>query len=119
VPEKTLGLILGGGRGERLFPLTQERSKPAVPFAASTAWWTSHQQLHQARDPPHLRPHPVQLRLASQSHQPHLSLDAFGRSFVDILAAEQTLESKNWYQGTADAVRQNLRHREPRGVDRT
>src|SRR3970282_738054 len=45
--------------------------------------------------------------------------DAFGRSFVDILAAEQTLESKNWYQGTADAVRQNLRHIVIRGgVDR-
>jgi glucose-1-phosphate adenylyltransferase len=121
VPEKTLGLILGGGRGERLFPLTKERSKPAVPFAGK----------YRLVDVPisncinaAIRRIFVLTQFNSASLHNHISrtyrFDAFGRSFVDILAAEQTLESKNWYQGTADAVRQNLRHIVSRGgVDRT
>ena len=120
MPEKTLGLILGGGRGERLFPLTQERSKPAVPFAGK----------YRLVDVPisncinaGIRRVFVLTQFNSASLHNHISrtyrFDAFGRSFVDILAAEQTLESKNWYQGTADAVRQNLRHIVSRGgVDR-
>ncbi len=121
MPEKTLGLILGGGRGERLFPLTKERSKPAVPFAGK----------YRLVDVPisncinaAIRRIFVLTQFNSASLHNHISrtyrFDAFGRSFVDILAAEQTLESKNWYQGTADAVRQNLRHIVSRGgVDRT
>ncbi len=120
MPEKTLGLILGGGRGERLFPLTKERSKPAVPFAGK----------YRLVDVPisncinaAIRRIFVLTQFNSASLHNHISrtyrFDAFGRSFVDILAAEQTLESKNWYQGTADAVRQNLRHIVSRGgVDR-
>jgi glucose-1-phosphate adenylyltransferase len=120
VPEKTLGLILGGGRGERLFPLTQERSKPAVPFAGK----------YRLVDVPisncinaGIRRIFVLTQFNSASLHNHIALtyrfDAFGRSFVDILAAEQTLENKNWYQGTADAVRRNLRHILSRGgVDR-
>ncbi len=120
MPEKTLGLILGGGRGERLFPLTQERSKPAVPFAGK----------YRLVDVPisncinaGIRRIFVLTQFNSASLHNHIALtyrfDAFGRSFVDILAAEQTLERKNWYQGTADAVRQNFRHILSRGgVDR-
>jgi glucose-1-phosphate adenylyltransferase len=120
VPEKTLGLILGGGRGERLFPLTQERSKPAVPFAGK----------YRLVDVPisncinaGIHRIFVLTQFNSASLHNHISrtyrFDSFGRGFVDILAAEQTLESKNWYQGTADAVRQNLRHIVSRGgVDR-
>ncbi len=120
MPEKTLGLILGGGRGERLFPLTQERSKPAVPFAGK----------YRLVDVPisncisaGIRRIFVLTQFNSASLHNHISrtyrFDSFGRGFVDILAAEQTLESKNWYQGTADAVRQNLRHIVSRGgVDR-
>jgi glucose-1-phosphate adenylyltransferase len=111
VPEKTLGLILGGGRGERLYPLTQERSKPAVPFAGK----------YRLVDVPisncinaGIRRIFVLTQYSSASLHNHITrtyrFDSFGRGFVDILAAEQTLESKNWYQGTADAVRQNLRH---------
>ncbi|HEY7697949.1 MAG TPA: sugar phosphate nucleotidyltransferase, partial [Vicinamibacteria bacterium] len=111
MPEKTLGLILGGGRGERLFPLTQQRSKPAVPFAGK----------YRLVDVPisncisaGIRRIFVLTQFNSASLNNHISrtyrFDSFGRGFVDILAAEQTLESKNWYQGTADAVRQNLRH---------
>jgi glucose-1-phosphate adenylyltransferase len=120
VPEKTLGIILGGGRGERLFPLTRERSKPAVPFAGK----------YRLVDVPisncinaGIRRIFVLTQFNSASLHNHIALtyrfDAFGRSFVDILAAEQTLQSKNWYQGTADAVRQNFRHILSRGgVDR-
>jgi glucose-1-phosphate adenylyltransferase len=121
VPEKTIGLVLGGGRGERLFPLTMQRSKPAVPFAGK----------YRLVDVPisncingGIRRIFVLTQFNSASLHNHISrayrFDSFGRGFVDILAAEQTLESKNWYQGTADAVRQNLRHILSRaGVDRT
>ena len=120
MPEKTLGLILGGGRGERLFPLTRERPKPAVPFGGK----------HRLVDVPisncinaGIRRIFVLTQFNSASLHNHISrtyrFDSFGRSFVDILAAEQTLESKAWYQGTADAVRQNLRHIVSRpGIDR-
>jgi glucose-1-phosphate adenylyltransferase len=120
VPERTLGLILGGGRGERLYPLTQQRSKPAVPFAGK----------YRLVDVPisncinaGIRRIFVLTQFHSASLHNHITrtyrFDSFGRGFVDILAAEQTLQSKNWYQGTADAVRQNLRHIVSRGgVDR-
>jgi glucose-1-phosphate adenylyltransferase len=111
VPDNTLGLILGGGRGERLFPLTQQRSKPAVPFGGK----------YRLVDVPisncingGIRRIFVLTQFNSASLNNHVSrtyrFDSFGRSFIDILAAEQTLENPDWYQGTADAVRQNLRH---------
>jgi glucose-1-phosphate adenylyltransferase len=121
VPERTLGLILGGGRGERLYPLTQQRSKPAVPFGGK----------YRLVDVPisncinaGIRRIFVLTQFSSASLHNHINrtyrFDAFGRGFVDILAAEQTFERKNWYQGTADAVRQNLRHIVSLGgVDRT
>jgi glucose-1-phosphate adenylyltransferase len=111
VPDNTLGVILGGGRGERLFPLTKERSKPAVPFGGK----------YRLVDVPisncingGIRRIFVLTQFNSASLNNHISrayrFDSFGRSFIDILAAEQTLVRKDWYQGTADAVRQNLRH---------
>ncbi len=111
MPEKTLGLILGGGRGERLFPLTQQRSKPAVPFGGKYRLVdVSISNCINAG----IRRIFVLTQYNSASLHNHITktyrFDAFGRSFVDILAAEQTFENKSWYQGTADAVRQNLHH---------
>jgi len=111
VPDKTVGVILGGGIGTRLFPLTQERSKPAVPFGGK----------YRLVDVPisnclngGIRRIFVLTQFNSASLNNHVTrtyrFDNFGRSFVDVLAAEQTPERDLWYQGTADAVRQNLRH---------
>src|SRR6266446_1887619 len=80
-----LAVIMGGGQGTRLFPLTKERSKPAVPLAGKYRLVDIH---------------------ISQSYK----FDHFSDGFVEILAAEQTLTDTSWYQGTADAVRKNLIH---------
>lgn len=120
VPDRTLGIILGGGRGARLFPLTEERSKPAVPFGGK----------YRLVDVPisnclngGIRRVFVLTQFNSASLHNHVMrtyrFDSFGRSFVDILAAEQTPRRTDWYQGTADAVRRNLRHLMNRpGVER-
>lgn len=120
MPDKTVAVILGGGVGTRLFPLTRERSKPAVPFGGK----------YRLVDVPisnclngGIRRIFVLTQFNSASLNNHVTrtyrFDAFGRSFVDILAAEQTPERESWYQGTADAVRQNMRHIVNRpGVDR-
>jgi glucose-1-phosphate adenylyltransferase len=111
VPDKTLALILGGGIGARLYPLTAQRSKPAVPFGGK----------YRLVDVPisnclnsGIRRIFVLTQFNSASLHNHIGrtyrFDSFGRSFVDIMAAEQTPEHKDWFQGTADAVRQNLRH---------
>jgi len=107
----TLAVILGGGRGTRLFPLTHERSKPAVPIAGK----------YRLIDIPisnclnsNLRRIFVLTQYNSESLNKHVSLtykfDIFTSGFVTILAAEQTEERSDWFQGTADAVRQTLRH---------
>jgi glucose-1-phosphate adenylyltransferase len=109
--QDVLGVILGGGRGARLFPLTQLRSKPAVPIAGK----------YRLVDIPisnclssNLRRIFVLTQYNSQSLNRHISqtykFDVFSSGFVSILAAEQTEESRDWFQGTADAVRQSLRH---------
>lgn len=106
-----LTLILGGGRGNRLFPLTQARSKPAVPIGGK----------YRLIDVPisnclhaNLRRIFVLTQFNSASLNRHVAqsyrLDHFSQGFVDILAAEQTPESTQWFQGTADAVRQAWRH---------
>src|SRR5574342_1405828 len=106
-----LTLILGGGRGTRLFPLTHERSKPAVPIGGK----------YRLIDIPisnclnsGIRRIFVLTQYNSESLNKHLSLtykfDIFSSGFVSLLAAEQTEDSPEWYQGTADAVRQSLRH---------
>ena len=108
-----LSVILGGGRGSRLFPLTLQRSKPAVPIAGK----------YRLIDIPisnclnsGLRRMFVLTQFNSESLNKHVSLtykfDLFSNAFVSILAAEQTEDDPHWYQGTADAVRQSLRHLE-------
>ena len=109
--EDVLTLILGGGRGARLFPLTLMRSKPAVPIGGK----------YRLIDIPvsnclhaELRRIFVLTQFNSASLNRHIAqtyrLDLFTKGFVEILAAEQTPENPNWFQGTADAVRQAMRH---------
>ncbi len=106
-----LALILGGGRGTRLFPLTHLRSKPAVPIGG----------MYRLIDVPisnclhaDIRRIYVLTQFNSASLNRHIAetyrMDMFSRGFVEILAAEQTPDNTNWFQGTADAVRQAVRH---------
>lgn len=109
--KKVLSVILGGGVGSRLYPLTGSRSKPAVPIAGK----------YRLVDIPisncinsNLRRVFVLTQFNSASLNRHLKItyrfDRFSDAFVDILAAEQTRENQNWFQGTADAVRQIIPH---------
>lgn len=109
--DSTLAIILGGGRGTRLHPLTGHRSKPAVPIAGK----------YRLVDIPisnclnsGIRKIFVLTQFNSASLNRHIkntyNFDVFSSGFVDILAAEQTYKSQNWFQGTADAVRQSLHH---------
>jgi glucose-1-phosphate adenylyltransferase len=111
VNNEVLAIILGGGQGTRLFPLTQLRSKPAVPIAGK----------YRLIDIPvsnclhaDIRRIFVLTQFNSASLNRHISqsfrMDHFGHGFVEILAAEQTPDNPHWYQGTADAVRQAARH---------
>jgi glucose-1-phosphate adenylyltransferase len=111
-------LVLGGGRGTRLYPLTQFRSKPAVPVAGK----------YRLIDIPlsncinsGLNRIYVLTQFNSVSLHRHIrstyNFDAFDNGFVEILAAQQTLASASWYQGTADAVRQNLRYIQQPGIE--
>src|SRR5947208_4524469 len=106
-----LSLILGGGRGTRLFPLTQLRSKPAVPLAGKYRLIDIpisnciNSGLHRIY---------VLTQFLSVSLHRHIAntykFDMFSRGFVEVLAAQQTNEATDWYQGTADAVRQQVRY---------
>lgn len=106
-----VAVILGGGAGTRLYPLTASRSKPAVPIAGK----------YRLVDIPisncinsNINRMFVLTQFNSASLNKHIKntyqFSAFSNGFVDILAAEQTPENQGWYQGTADAVRQSLRH---------
>src|SRR5881296_1228077 len=106
-----LSVIMGGGQGTRLFPLTKERSKPAVPLAGK----------YRLVDIPisncinsNLKRIYLLTQFNSASLHRHISqsykFDHFAGGFVEILAAEQTFADTSWYQGTADAVRKNLVH---------
>ncbi len=106
-----LSVIMGGGQGTRLFPLTKERAKPAVPLAGK----------YRLVDVPisncinsGLRRVYLLTQFNSASLHRHIAasykFDHFSGGFVEILAAEQTLADTSWYQGTADAVRKNLVH---------
>ena len=108
---EVLAIILGGGQGTRLFPLTETRSKPAVPIGGK----------YRLIDIPisnclhaDIRRIFVLTQFNSASLNRHISqtyrMDLFSPGFVEILAAEQTPDNPNWYQGTADAVRQAARH---------
>jgi glucose-1-phosphate adenylyltransferase len=108
---EVLALILGGGQGSRLFPLTHQRSKPAVPIGGK----------YRLIDIPvsnclhaDIRRIFVLTQFNSASLNRHIAqtyrMDLFSQGFVEILAAEQTPDNPNWFQGTADAVRQAARH---------
>ncbi len=112
-----LCLVLGGGRGTRLWPLTKHRSEPAVPVAGK----------YRLIDIPisncinsGLNRIYVLTQFLSVSLHRHIAntykFDPFSRGFVEVLAAQQTNEAADWYQGTADAVRQNLRYLQEDGA---
>jgi glucose-1-phosphate adenylyltransferase len=114
--QDVLALILGGGRGTHLYPLTRTRSVPALPIAGK----------YRLIDMPvsnclnsGIRRIYVLTQFQSASLHRHLALaykfDPFSRGFVSVLAAQQTNESAGWYEGTADAIRQNLRYVEEDG----
>jgi glucose-1-phosphate adenylyltransferase len=116
--QKVIAVIMGGGRGTRLHPLTAERCKPAVPLAGkyrlvdipiSNCLHSGINQIYVL----------TQFNTASLHRhiQESYKFDPFGGGFVDILAAEQTVKGSNWYQGTADAVRQNMHHFNARDED--
>jgi glucose-1-phosphate adenylyltransferase len=118
VNSEVLALILGGGQGTRLFPLTQHRSKPAVPIGGK----------YRLIDIPisnclhaDIRRIFVLTQFNSASLNRHIAqtyrMDLFSQGFVEILAAEQTPDNPNWFQGTADAVRQARRHFERYDAD--
>jgi glucose-1-phosphate adenylyltransferase len=108
---KVLAVIMGGGQGTRLFPLTKDRAKPAVPLAGK----------YRLVDIPisncinsGIRRIYVLTQFNSTSLHGHISrtykFDHFSSGFVEILAAQQTFTNNSWYEGTADAVRKNLVH---------
>jgi glucose-1-phosphate adenylyltransferase len=109
--QDVIGVILGGGQGQRLFPLTKLRSKPAVPLGGK----------YRLIDIPisnclnsGINRVFVLTQFNSASLNKHIThtyrFDMFSGGFVEILAAEQTPDNPNWFQGTADAVRQNIKH---------
>src|SRR5437764_4894953 len=109
--QRTLAIIMGGGAGTRLFPLTKDRAKPAVPLGGK----------YRIVDVPisnclnsQLLSIYVLTQFNSMSLHRHIQasykFDNFSRSFVDILAAQQRPAGSQWYEGTADAVRQNMRY---------
>ena len=109
--KEIISIILGGGQGTRLFPLTKDRSKPAVPIGGK----------YRLIDIPitncirsNINRIFVLTQFNSESLNKHIiqtyRFDNFHKGFVNLLAAEQTNYNKDWYQGTADAVRKNLKH---------
>lgn len=106
-----IAIIMGGGAGTRLFPLTKDRSKPAVPLAGK----------YRLVDIPislcinsGLKRIFLLTQFNSSSLHRHIQqsyrFDDYSSGFVEIMAAQQTPKGSSWYQGTADAVRQNLQH---------
>ena len=106
-----LCVIMGGGRGTRLYPLTKERCKPAVPLAGkyrlidipiSNCLNSEFNNIY------------VLTQFNSESLNKHIArtykVDGFSKGFVEIMAAEQRMDNANWFQGTADAVRRSLKH---------
>ena len=109
--QKVLSIVLGGGKGTRLYPLTKARAKPAVPFGGK----------YRLVDIPisncinsGIRKVYILTQFNSASLHMHLAhtymFDSFSQGFVEILAAEQTFEHSGWYEGSADALRKNFIH---------
>ncbi len=116
--KKVLTIILGGGKGSRLFPLTKERAKPAVPFGGkfrlidipiSNSINSGLNNIY------------ILTQFESASLNTHISksyrFDTFSGGFVEILAASQNYDNSGWYEGTADAVRKNLSRFHPHKPD--
>jgi glucose-1-phosphate adenylyltransferase len=109
--EKVLGVILGGGQGSRLSPLTQTRSKPAVPIGGKYRLVDipisncMNSGIHRMFVLTQFNSASLNKHIKNTYHFSH-----FSKAFVDILAAEQTPENPTWFQGTADAVRQCMHH---------
>jgi glucose-1-phosphate adenylyltransferase len=112
--QDVMGIVLGGGQGQRLYPLTKLRSKPAVPLGGK----------YRLIDIPvsnclnsQINKVFVLTQFNSASLNKHIvhtyKFDMFNDGFVDIIAAEQTPDNPNWFQGTADAVRQCIKHLQP------
>lgn len=108
---EVLCVILGGGQGRRLFPLTKERCKPAAPLFGkyrlidipiSNCLNSGFNRIY------------ILTQFLSESLNKHITrtykMDAFTKGFIEVIAAEQSMESTNWFQGTADAVRRCLKH---------
>ncbi len=110
-----VGIIMAGGQGSRLYPLTKVRSKPAVPVAGRFRLIdiSISNCIHS-----NVRGIFVLTQFASESLHRHLfttyRFDSFHRDIITLLSAQQTLDNRNWYQGTADAVRKNLDYIEDR-----
>src|SRR5277367_1532659 len=115
--QDVLTLILGGGRGARLYPLTKRRSEPAVPLAGkyrlidvpiSNCLNSGLKQIY------------VLTQYLSVSLHRHIAhtykIDPFSQGFIEVLAAQQTNEASDWYQGTSDALRQNLSYATEAGI---
>ena len=109
--KEVLSVIMGGGRGTRLYPLTKVRAKPAVPvfgryrlidIAVSNCLNSQFNKIY------------ILTQFNSESLNKHISksykLDPFSKGFVEIMTAEQSMDNTNWFQGTADAVRRCLKH---------
>ncbi|WP_443946519.1 glucose-1-phosphate adenylyltransferase [Pedobacter sp. AW1-32] len=109
--DKVLGVILGGGQGSRLSPLTQTRSKPAVPIAGKYRLVDIpisnclNSGIHRMFVLTQFNSASLNKHIKNTYHFSH-----FSTAFVDILAAEQTVQNSAWFQGTADAVRQCMHH---------
>ncbi len=106
-----LSIILGGGQGSRLYPLTESRSKPAVPIAGK--YRLVDIPISNCLNSKIMRMY-VLTQFNSASLNAHIKntyqFSIFSEAFVDVLAAEQTRDNSSWFQGTADAVRQNMHH---------
>ncbi|MCK5450765.1 MAG: glucose-1-phosphate adenylyltransferase [Candidatus Omnitrophica bacterium] len=109
--KEVLCVVLGGGRGSRLFPLTKERCKPAAPLfgkyrlidiPVSNCLNSGFNRIY------------ILTQFLSESLNKHINrtykLDPFTKGFIEIMAAEQSMEDTDWFQGTADAVRRCLKH---------
>ena len=116
--DKVLALVLGGGRGTRLYPLTKVRSKPAVPVAGK--YRLIDIPISNCINSGILKVY-VLTQFNSMSLHRHIRstylFDCYRNGYIEILAAEQTIENPNWYQGTADAVKKSLHHIESSNVD--
>ncbi|MFT3879345.1 MAG: glucose-1-phosphate adenylyltransferase [Gemmatales bacterium] len=106
-----VSLILGGGQGTRLYPLTKYRSKPAVPIGGK--YRLIDIPISNCLNSGLNRIYVLTQFLSASLHQ-HITrsynFDVFGGGFVEILAAQQTMESTRWYEGTADAIRRNMQY---------